>query len=339
MIAKAEVIPDGDEGTFTVVDRMAELVRSRIAHPVVRRAAVDLANKVPPQHLSGQIAAVRKFLERRVPFLSDPSGVELLHDPVLLLEDIRERGTARGDCDDVAVLGAALGGALGLSARFVVVGFRGPNEPFEHVWTELHDGTAWRELDVTRPRTAEAPAPTREYVVDVLTGEVPAMQRYPLARRYPLSSSRRLGFIDPVTITAVTGFITAVSPWLGGSKEPDRIKVTDVAFQRAITGDPVALLFLKQRTGQYGVITMPPPLGEVGGWGSSTARAYALRKYNEALAILGESHAPPPTTPPGPSAPEPTAQAGVGMGTGAQLALLAIGAVVVFSVLKPRRSR
>lgn len=336
MITRAEVLPEGDEGTFTVVARMAELVRSRIAHPVVRAAAVDLANKVPPQHLSGQIAAVRKFLERRVPFLSDPSGVELLHDPVLLLEDIRERGQARGDCDDVAVLGAALGGAMGLSARFVVVGFRGPNEPFEHVWTELHDGTAWRELDVTRPRTAEAPAYTRKYVVDVITGEVPQMQRYPLARRYPLSS-RQLGFIDPVTITAVTGFITAVSPWLGSSKEPDRIKITDVAFQRAITGDPVSLLFLKQRTGQYGVITMPPPLNEVGGWGSSTARAYALRKYNEALAILGAQGPPPATTPS--ETPAQTAEAGVGMGSGAQLALLAVGAVIVFSVLKPRRSR
>jgi len=337
VIARAEVIPEGDEGTFTVVDRMAELVRSRVAHPVVRAAAVDLANKVPAQHLSGQIAAVRKFLERRVPFLSDPSGVELLHDPVLLLEDIRERGQARGDCDDVAVLGAALGGAMGLSARFIVVGFRGPNEPFEHVWTELHDGTAWRELDVTRPRTAEAPAHTREYVVDVITGEVPQMQRYPLVRRYPLGARRGLGFIDPVTITAVTSFVTAVAPWLGGSKEPDRIKITDIAFERAITGDPIALLFLKQRTGQYGVITLPQ-LGEVGGWGSSTARAYALQKYNQALAILGSPR--PPATTPGPLAPIATQAAGViGGMSGQQLALLAVGAVVVFSLLKPRRSR
>jgi hypothetical protein len=270
--------------------------------------------------------------------LSDPSGVELLHDPVLLLEDIRERGQARGDCDDVAVLGAALGGAMGLSARFVVVGFRGPNEPFEHVWTELYDGTTWRELDVTRPRNAEAPATTREYVVDVLTGEVPPMQRYPSVRRYPLAARRGLGFFDPVTITAVTSFVTAVSPWFGGSKEADRIKVTDVAFERAISGDAVALQFLKQRTGQYGVITMPPPLGEVGGWGSSTARAYALRKYNEALAILGQQR--PPATTPGPLAPIATQAAGVIGGlSGQQLALLAVGAVVVFSLLKPRRSR
>jgi len=336
VVTRAEVIPDGDDGTFTVVDRMVELVRARIAHPVVRRAAVDLANTVPAQHLAGQVAAVRKFLERRVPFLSDPSGVELLHDPVLLLEDIRERGTARGDCDDVAVLGAALGGALGLSARFVVVGFRGPNEPFEHVWTELHDGTAWRELDVTRPRTAEAPAHTREYVVDVITGEA-QMQRYPLARRAP---SRQLGFIDPVTITAVTGFITAVGPWLSSSKEPDRIKVTDIAFDRAISGDPAALLFLKQRTGQYGVINIPG-IGDVGGWGSGTAKAYALRRYNEALAYLSRP-TPIPTTPPnvpfGPDGGQPPVQQ-AGMGSGAQIALLAVGAVVLFSVLGTPRGR
>jgi len=355
-----ETIPDGDEGTAIVLERMRELVAARIAHPTVRGVAVDLARRVPAHNLRAQVAAVREFLARRVHFVADPDGPELLHDPVLLLEQVDRHGKLVGDCDDVALLGAALGGAIGLPARFVVVSFAGPAAPFEHVWTELYDGEAWRELDVTRPyqRAAEAPAIQRRTIIDITTGEA-TMSGAPNANGlvripdpYPPSRRRgRLGALPAVLVAAPkviawgSALFSAIAPFLGSSKDPERFKITDEAYNLAIAGNLLALAFLKQRTGDYGAVVIPglESEGLIGGWGSAKAREYAKQKYAAAL------RATPPTTIPGEPDPIPApggggpdfspvpAGAGV-MAASSKAVLAAIGIGLAFAVLKPRRS-
>ncbi|MEE8177710.1 MAG: hypothetical protein V3T65_06925 [Acidobacteriota bacterium] len=83
-----------------------------------------------------------------------------------MLEDMQRWGAAQVDCDDAAVLSAALGKAVGLKPRFVVLGFEGPTGPYRHVYTELFDGVAWTEMDVTRPGGIGA-VPTRVTRMDV----------------------------------------------------------------------------------------------------------------------------------------------------------------------------
>lgn len=143
-------IERGDSGTYVTLRKMRELVNRSLALPIVRGTAVELARRVPPRQRRAQIEAIREFLTERVQFLRDPVGVELLHAPDLLLRWIAERYYVTVDCDDVAMLGAALGKAMGLKARFRAVAFLDPNAPYSHVWTELFDGEQWRDLDVTR---------------------------------------------------------------------------------------------------------------------------------------------------------------------------------------------
>jgi len=80
--------------------------------------------------------------------------VEMLHGPAWQVQQIRARGIVQVDCDDVAMLAAALGKAVGLRARFVVVGFDSRTAPYRHVWAELSPRARvpmWSEMDVTRP--------------------------------------------------------------------------------------------------------------------------------------------------------------------------------------------
>ena len=144
-------IPGGDAGTYATLDHMVRLAREARGLPIVRDTALTLTTHAadPLQ----QIAAIRDWLALTVEFTRDPTGVELLHSPRYLLSVLRQAGAPlRIDCDDVAVLGAALGGNLGLRARYVTVGFFSPNAPFRHVWTDLAPphGTPWVELDITR---------------------------------------------------------------------------------------------------------------------------------------------------------------------------------------------
>jgi hypothetical protein len=144
-------IPGGDLGTFSTLEAMAELARTARGVPIVRDTALDITRGVTDP--VAQAWAIRSWLVGTVQFTRDPTGVELLHSPRYMLSVLRQAGgPIRVDCDDVAVLGAALAGNIGLRARYVAVGFFSPQAPFRHVWTELAPppGTPWVELDITR---------------------------------------------------------------------------------------------------------------------------------------------------------------------------------------------
>lgn len=142
-------IGDGPAAGLDAVHRMRELVRDQCALPLVRETAVRIAHGTGID-AAQQAARIRAWLSRHVGFIRDPFGIEGLTEPVAQLLWLQNVGWLDGDCDDVATLGAALGQAIGLPARFVLLGRLGG---FEHVWAELGDPLtgAWYDLDITRP--------------------------------------------------------------------------------------------------------------------------------------------------------------------------------------------
>ena len=97
---------------------------------------------------------IRRWLAAHWRFVSDPVTAELLQDPRTTLRTILEPGgpgEASGDCDDAALLGAALGMAVGLPVRWRVLGFAGNGGTYGHVMGYLWTGGRWLDLDVTRP--------------------------------------------------------------------------------------------------------------------------------------------------------------------------------------------
>lgn len=141
-------IPAGVAGTRETLAYMRALVRREHALPIVRQTAIGIV-KSAALHPEASAALIRQWIGDHVAFVRDPRGVELLTAPATLLTTIRTTGSASGDCDDVAILAAALGLAIGMRARFVAVG----RSHFEHVFTVLGDpsGRHWWELDTTRP--------------------------------------------------------------------------------------------------------------------------------------------------------------------------------------------
>lgn len=170
MILDLVELPAGDAGTIQTVELMAKLVDRAQLHPEVAHVARQIE-----AHAQGGdvVGTLRAWLGRRVRFtpdawISHAMGLgnvpEFLTAPLYMVRQIREQGYAVGDCDDVAILGAALGRATGYQARFRVMAFGGPGDPFLHVFTELRDGRHWRELDTTKPEQELPPQVTREFV-------------------------------------------------------------------------------------------------------------------------------------------------------------------------------
>lgn len=147
-----------------MADRVRDCVRNS-------RDVIETANEaisgVTPRDRMAQIDAIREWLLRRFRFVSDPVGVELLRDPAGAIQRINARGFTMGDCDEAAMLGAALGMANGIPARFRALAFS-PTGPYTHVIADLRGPTGrWYPLDITKPQGFVAP-PVARYLVQLV---------------------------------------------------------------------------------------------------------------------------------------------------------------------------
>lgn len=140
-------IPRAHLGIEWTVEHMRGIATSAASDPDVARTAADIVGSS-----SGAAAArrIRRYLATNLRFQFDEPGIEQIRTPELLLAQIRCDGVAFGDCDDVAVLGAALGLAVGFRVSYVLIAFH-DTDPFEHIYTELETDSGPVELDTTRP--------------------------------------------------------------------------------------------------------------------------------------------------------------------------------------------
>lgn len=168
-------IPAGDAGASITLRKMQVLVNQSLTDPVVINTAKSIVRFLPERDYPMFVDAIREFLSQRVLFCKDPRGVELLHTPRYMLDTIASRFYLQADCDDAAILAAALGKALGLRARFVALGFsvsgifgRFQRVPLSHVYTEIGlPSGEWIPIDTTRAPYAVPPPASRVKRVEV----------------------------------------------------------------------------------------------------------------------------------------------------------------------------
>ncbi len=91
--------------------------------PKVRFLVEEICREVTAKDYLSELIAIRVFVNDHIPYFRDPASVEWLRDPVALVEEIEKHGKVRADCDEVAMLIAALWMAAGNDAEFVTVSF------------------------------------------------------------------------------------------------------------------------------------------------------------------------------------------------------------------------
>jgi hypothetical protein len=141
--------PEG--GVAEVLSRMAELARKGAAQPAVQQVALKATEHLPPDS-SGHAnrrdrravaRAVYNYILGAVAYRHDDHGVEQLQTP---LASVR---IGAGDCDDMAVLAAALLKSLGVPTRFraIATSSAAPHA-YTHVYCQYQDGLGeWRSCD------------------------------------------------------------------------------------------------------------------------------------------------------------------------------------------------
>ena len=136
-------IPDGVAGIKATLALMVKIVKASKNNYAVRTQALDLVSGLRQKDFVSEVRAIHQFVRDDIRYVKDINGTETLTMPNKLLV------TRQGDCDDKAMLTAALLETIGHPARFVAIG-RSPGE-FEHVLVETKIAAKWIPVETTEP--------------------------------------------------------------------------------------------------------------------------------------------------------------------------------------------
>jgi transglutaminase-like putative cysteine protease len=137
-------IPSGQAGAIATMKQMRSLVRDAIRDPAqqIRECALNILRGV--NTFSAQAGAIQAWVQNNIEYRHDPVDVELVQTPQVTLQ------LKAGDCDDQAVLTAALCQATGHPTQFIAVGLGG--QPLSHVLSQTLIGTSWVALETIERR-------------------------------------------------------------------------------------------------------------------------------------------------------------------------------------------
>ena len=129
---------------------MVALVRESLTYAEVREEAVSVGEISELQSRLDIARAVDRYIRLHVRNIGEAD--ETLFSPYSLISQIRANGRAFGDCDDVAMLAAAMLMTVGFQCRFKAI-FPAADGSMQHVFTEYNGldaaGIAWRPIDPT----------------------------------------------------------------------------------------------------------------------------------------------------------------------------------------------
>jgi transglutaminase-like putative cysteine protease len=151
----------GDAGTRKTLREMRQLVLSSLQEPYVRGLALQIVRQSKAHDYSGQALAIREYADDHFQFVRDPLGIEELRSPSDMAKLLSRKPFIQGDCDDAAILTAALGRSIGLKAKFTAIAFIDPRAPFTHVYTWLWTPEGWKDMDITRTETGATNFPAK----------------------------------------------------------------------------------------------------------------------------------------------------------------------------------
>lgn len=133
-------LADGPKGNYQTVEVMREVAHKMKGHPLVREMALFIlrSSGIKSQNFIDEAKAIGKFVQKNVRYVRDTYGIEQLHSPVLMIEQIR-KGIAQGDCDDMSLLIATLLLSVGASPYFRIVRYKDGSGPFNHIYVIVED--------------------------------------------------------------------------------------------------------------------------------------------------------------------------------------------------------
>lgn len=135
----------GVQGNLDTIEVMKKVARTRARHPKVRELALRIleSHGVKSQDYYDEALAIGRYVKAKVRYVRDINGVEQLHDPLTLIDQI-QKGMAHGDCDDMSLLIATLLLSIGHQPYFRIVRYKQGLGSFQHIYVVVYEGN-WHQ--------------------------------------------------------------------------------------------------------------------------------------------------------------------------------------------------
>ncbi len=155
-------IPSGRAGTVATVKWMMRLVVDGEAWPELRPIALQIVEPCESRNFRCMADELARWVGSHMKFINDAWRREQLQTVPYLLRVIEKNGYSYGDCDDYAILIAALAKSLGFPVKIRVI--RYALQPgFSHVIPVVYvRDHGWIEYDMTAPLGEVPPLPRAE---------------------------------------------------------------------------------------------------------------------------------------------------------------------------------
>lgn len=136
------------------VSTIKSLVYQALNDPQVRirKRAESIISPIGEKDEMGEIASVYDYVLRTLHYVSDPVDIELVKSPLLIDDEVTEKGYFMGDCDDASGYLAALLKSIGYFVALVVVSpERAPGFDYRHIFVRvwIDRDNEWMALDPT----------------------------------------------------------------------------------------------------------------------------------------------------------------------------------------------
>ncbi len=166
-------LPNGTAGSFATVDFLKKVARVRSRHPLVRELALRILESygVKSQDYYNEARAIGDYVLKNVRYVRDINGVETVHDPITLIDQLR-RGHAQGDCDDMSLLVATLLLSIGHQPFYRIVKYYDGMGPYQHIYVVVYEQN-WRE-------------PKKRLVLDAI------LKRSPIGKEVPHKQGKEI---------------------------------------------------------------------------------------------------------------------------------------------------
>lgn len=145
-------VGNGVKGNYDTLKIMRKVAHERKKHPMVRAAALKIMKdcRVNSMDYFREAYCLAQFVQNHVRYVRDPVGVELLTDPVTML-DMIQKGTAQGDCDDMSLLLATLMLSIGIQPYFRIVKYSKDSPTFNHIYVVAYEKNRGQQNKIRLP--------------------------------------------------------------------------------------------------------------------------------------------------------------------------------------------
>ena len=142
----------GDEAIKNTLLKMKFLILNSDASDttrIIKETAKNIVAQIPSNDHYLQIKTVIGWVRRNLKYCRDLFGVEELTSPVRTLYNIKAKvNTHSSDCDDYAMLIAALLRALGFRTRLEAIAVQGPR--YDHARAAVYINGEWVVIEGTK---------------------------------------------------------------------------------------------------------------------------------------------------------------------------------------------